>query len=67
MKQNYDFKIDKIKDLSLEEKNLRKKYLELFFVALEEAVFEQLFPFQSGGKDKCNFHIRKQKYLVFHQ
>ena len=31
MKQNFDFKIDKIKDLSLEEKNLRKKYLELFY------------------------------------
>jgi len=29
--------------------------------------FGQLFPFQSGGKDKCNFHIRKQYYLVFHQ
>ena len=31
MKQNYDFKIDKIKDLSLEEISLRKKNLELFY------------------------------------
>jgi Fe-S cluster assembly protein SufD len=31
MKQNYDFKIDKIKDLSKEEINLRKKNLELFY------------------------------------
>ena len=31
MKQNYDFKIDKIKDLSPEEISLRKKNLELFF------------------------------------
>ena len=31
MKQNYDFKIDKIKDLSQEEINLRKKNLELFY------------------------------------
>ena len=31
MKQNYDFKIEKIKDLSLEEINLRKKNLELFY------------------------------------
>ena len=27
----YDFKIENIKDLSLEEKNLRKKNLDLFF------------------------------------
>ena len=31
MTQFYDFKIEKIKDLSLEEKNLRKKNLELFY------------------------------------
>ena len=31
MKQNYDFKIDKIKDLSKEEIDLRKKNLELFY------------------------------------
>ena len=31
MKQNYDFKIDKIKNLSLEEKDLRKKNLDLFY------------------------------------
>ena len=31
MKQYYDFKIEKIKDLSPEEMNLRKKNLELFF------------------------------------
>ena len=31
MTQFYDFKIDKIKDLSLEEKNLRKKNLDLFY------------------------------------
>ena len=31
MKQNYDFKIDKIKNLSQEEINLRKKNLELFY------------------------------------
>ena len=31
MKKNYDFKIDKIKDLSLEEISLRKKNLELFY------------------------------------
>ena len=31
MKQNYDFKIDKIKDLSPEEISLRKKNLELFY------------------------------------
>ena len=31
MKQYYDFKIDKIKDLSQEEINLRKKNLELFY------------------------------------
>ena len=31
MKQNYDFKIDKIKDLSLDEITLRKKNLELFY------------------------------------
>ena len=31
MTQNYDFKIDKIKDLSLEEISLRKKNLELFY------------------------------------
>ena len=31
MKQNYDFKIDKIKDLSEEEIDLRKKNLELFY------------------------------------
>ena len=31
MKQNYDFKIDKIKDLSIEEISLRKKNLELFY------------------------------------
>ena len=30
MKQNYNFKIEKIKDLSPEEINLRKKNLELF-------------------------------------
>ena len=31
MKHNYDFQIDKIKDLSQEEINLRKKNLELFY------------------------------------
>ena len=31
MKQNYDFKIDKIKDLSSEEISLRKKNLNLFY------------------------------------
>ena len=31
MKQNYDFKINKIKDLSLEEISLRKKNLDLFY------------------------------------
>ena len=31
MKQNYDFKINKIKNLSSEEINLRKKNLELFY------------------------------------
>ena len=31
MKQNYDFKIDKIKDLSPDEINLRKKNLDLFY------------------------------------
>ena len=31
MKQNYDFKIDKIKDLSKEEISLRKKNLDLFY------------------------------------
>ena len=31
MKQNYDFKIDKIKDLSSEEISLRKKNLDLFY------------------------------------
>ena len=31
MKQNYDFKIDNIKDLSPEEINLRKKNLDLFY------------------------------------
>jgi len=31
MKQNYDFKINKIKDLSKEEIDLRKKNLELFY------------------------------------
>ena len=31
MKQNYDFKIDKIKDLSSEEIRLRKKNLDLFY------------------------------------
>ena len=31
MKQNCNFKIDKIKDLSPEEINLRKKNLELFY------------------------------------
>ncbi len=31
MKQYYDFKIDKIRDLSTEEINLRKKNLELFY------------------------------------
>ena len=31
MKQNYDFKIEKIKDLSPEEKSLRKKNLALFY------------------------------------
>ncbi len=31
MKQNYNFKIEKIKDLSPEEINLRKKNLELFY------------------------------------
>ena len=31
MKQYYDFKIEKIKDLSPEEINTRKKNLELFF------------------------------------
>ena len=31
MKQNYNFKIDKIKDLSKEEISLRKKNLELFY------------------------------------
>ena len=30
MKNFYDFRIDNIKDLSLEEKNLRKKNLDLF-------------------------------------
>ena len=30
MTQFYDFKIEKIKNLSLEEKNLRKKNLDLF-------------------------------------
>ena len=30
MRQNYDFNIDKIKDLSQDEINLRKKNLELF-------------------------------------
>ena len=33
MKQNYDFKIDKIKNLSQEEISLRKKNLELFYQA----------------------------------
>jgi len=31
MKQNYDFNIKKIKNLSLEEKNLRQKNLDLFY------------------------------------
>ena len=31
MEQNYDFKIDKIKDLSPKEISLRKKNLELFY------------------------------------
>ena len=31
MTQFYDFKIEKIKNLSLEEKNLRKKNLDLFY------------------------------------
>ena len=31
MKQNYDFKIEKIKDLSPKEINLRKKNLALFY------------------------------------
>ena len=31
MKQYYDFKIEKIKDLSPEETHLRKKNLDLFF------------------------------------
>ena len=31
MKQNFDFKIDKIKDLSSEEISLRKKNLDLFY------------------------------------
>ena len=31
MRQNYDFKIDKIKDLTPEEISLRKKNLELFY------------------------------------
>ena len=31
MKQYYDFKIEKIKDLSLDEKNLRKKNLDFFY------------------------------------
>ena len=31
MRQNYDFKIDNIKDLSPEEINLRKKNLDLFY------------------------------------
>ena len=31
MKQNYDFKIDEIKDLSAEEISLRKKNLDLFY------------------------------------
>ena len=31
MKQNYDFKIDKIKNLSPEEISLRKKNLDLFY------------------------------------
>ena len=31
MKQNYDFKIDKIKDLTSEEISLRKKNLDLFY------------------------------------
>ena len=31
MKQNYDFKIEKIKDLSPKEKSLRKKNLALFY------------------------------------
>ena len=31
MKNFYDFKIEKIKNLSSEEKNLRKKNLDLFF------------------------------------
>ena len=31
MKQNYDFKIDKIKNLSKEEINLRNKNLDLFY------------------------------------
>ncbi len=31
MKQNYDFRIEKIKDLSPEEKNFRKKNLALFY------------------------------------
>ena len=30
MTQFYDFKIENIKDLSLEEKNIRKKNLDLF-------------------------------------
>ena len=33
MKQNYDFKIEKIKDLSPEELILRKKNLDLFYQA----------------------------------
>ena len=33
MKENYDFEIDKIKDLSQEEIDLRKKNLELFYQA----------------------------------
>ena len=31
MKNFYDFRIENIKDLTLEEKNLRKKNLDLFF------------------------------------
>ena len=31
MKQYYDFKIEKIKDLSLDEKDLRKKNLDFFY------------------------------------
>ena len=48
-----------------EYKTLFVKKIRTFFRSILSPSKLEGFLFQSGGKDKCNFEIHKQKYFVF--